>query len=145
MIGLLTSYYLLFDWGINFPGNCLESLIVMTGWWHSNEISSFFGWVAWLKHCKTSQKLPWKNLICCQCTLQNILNIEWLRDFYVFLDLIFFISIIYSFGPKSKDNPLKFFHQLQDIVQISRQLNRAHPKSDIFLGLLLLRHAKAGV
>ena len=37
-----------------------------------------------------------------------------------------------SIGPKSRNNPIKIFYQLQDTGKISRQLIRAHPKSDYF-------------
>ena len=36
------------------------------------------------------------------------------------------------FGPKSRDNPSKCFHELKDLGKISRQLTRARRKSDHF-------------
>ena len=67
-----------------------------------------------------------------QFTVQNLLKREWMRYLGVFLAGINFHFHYLLFGPKSRANPFKCFHQLKDIGQISRQLTRAGPKSDHF-------------
>ena len=49
-----------------------------------------------------------------------------------------------SFGPKSRDNPLKCFQHLQDISQLSRQLTHARPKGDHFLRAAAPKASKIG-
>ena len=79
-----------------------------------------------------------------QCTVQNLLNRERLRYSGVFLALINLNFYISSFGPKSRDNPLKYFHQLWDIGQISRQLTCARPNSDHFPRAAAPKAGKSG-
>ena len=49
-----------------------------------------------------------------------------------------------SFGPKSRDNPLKCFQQLEYFGKISRQLTRACPNSDHFPRAAASKAGKGG-
>ena len=49
-----------------------------------------------------------------------------------------------SFGPESRDNPLKCIQQLQDIDQIYRELTCARLKSDHFSRTVASKAGKNG-